>query len=542
MLTEIINLMKSFALYTLVGFLLTVVVGCQDLAVENENNPDREIAFSQPGDVVNLLRGTFSDYWHSVQSCENGALTLSTMADENSSSWANWSMQDMSSEPRVAWNNNPNYVDRAPVEESWFDNYRGISNVNDALQAIARAEEEGSVDDNIFTQDGHDTNQLKAFAKMNQGLMHGSLSLFFDQGFIFDENVNLETDKLELRPYDEIHQAAIQMLEQARDIAASNTFTLNDWIWGLNLNSADVVRLINSFIVRFTIQVARDPDERAAVNWSNILDLIDAGITQDFAPVATAGIYDTKEDDCLKFYANQETWARADYRTIGPADESGGYQAWLATPLQDRSVFDIVTSDRRIVGAENDPTVSGTDFEYLGVPGPFPPARGTYHYSSHLHKRYWYYLLGARKGPMPHLTLAELNMYKAEALLRTGGSTAEVAALINRTRVRRGRMNPASGSDPVGSYTDDQSHLDSASLWAKLKHERRIETMNTAGGLAFYDDRGIGDLVTGTAIHFPVPGTELETLGLQNYTFGGVGGVGAAPTAYREAPDNYRPR
>ncbi|MXW33040.1 MAG: RagB/SusD family nutrient uptake outer membrane protein [Rhodothermaceae bacterium] len=540
-----IKQMKQFIFYTLVGVLALSAVGCQDLAVENKNSPDRAVAFAQPGDVVNLISGVWTDYWSAVQWCGGGgAFFYSTLADENSSSWANWGMRDMSSEPRIGWDNSATYSRRGSTEGPWFRHYRGISNANDALQAITRAEEEESADNNAFTRDGHDTAQLRAFAKMNQGLMHGMLSLIFDQAFVFDETVDLENDVLELRPYAEVNQEAIRMLEEARAIASANSFSI-PWIWGLELSSQDMVKLINSFIARFTVQVARDEAARAAVNWGNVIGLIDAGITEDFVPVGADD--GSQQFDCLKFYGqNGTTWSRADYRTIGPADESGGYDDWLAKmnsgDYRSVRVFNIVTADRRIVGSADDPTVDGTDFQYQGNNGPFPAARGYYHYSSHNHKRYQYYLLADANGPMPHMILTEMHMYKAEGLLRTGGSTDEVAELLNITRVSRGQLNPAMGSDAAGSSTDAQSHLDSASLWAKLKHERRIETFQTAGGLAYFDDRGMGDLVTGTPVHFPVPGRELETLGLQNYTFGGVGGVGGAPIAGRFETDNSRPR
>ncbi len=541
---EYINQMKRYSSYLVVAILTITIVGCQDLSVENNNAPDRTVAFAQPGDVTNLVKGTFADYWGSIQYCGNGPLMFSTIADENSSSWANWGMRDMSSEPRIAWDNSSTYSRASSTSFPWFDNYRGISNTNDALQAIARAEAEESVDNNIFTREGHDTARMKAFAKMNQGLMHGSLSLIFDQAFIVDENVDLENDELELNPYMQVNQAAIQMLEEARAIAQSNSFSFTaaeDWIWGLDVTSDDLVKLINSFIARLQIQVARNETERAAVNWSNVISLVDAGITQDFSPIGDDD--GAVEWDCLKFYGQDgRTWSRADYRTIGPADESGGYTDWLSKPLRDRLVFDIITSDRRIVGDPNDPTVDGSDFQYQGNNGPFPPARGTYHYSSHNHMRYQYYNTAEGNGAMPHMIVAEMDMYKAEGLLRTGGSTMVVADLINKTRVERGMLNPASGSDPAGTSKDAQSHLDSASLWAKLKHERRIETFQTAAGLPYYDDRGLGDLVSGTPIHFPIPGSELETLGLQSYTFGGVGGTGGAPMAYRDDPDSVRPR
>ncbi|MDE2957890.1 MAG: hypothetical protein OXU68_12930 [Bacteroidota bacterium] len=520
--------------------------GCHDLAVENNNAPDRSVALARPGDVVNLIQGTFVNYWLSIQDCPNGALFLSTLADENSSSWANWGMRDMSSEPRIAWDNSTTYSQRNSTEAPWFDSYRGISNANDALQAIRRAEETESADNNLFTREGYDTARLKAFAKMNLGLMHGTLSLLFDQAFILDERVDLESDVLELQPYMEVNAAAIRILGEARAVASSNSFrytVADDWFYGLDIDSRRMVRIINSFIARLMVQVARNPEERAAINWGQVINQVDMGITEDFSPIGDEDGNDG-EYDCLKRYGQNGTnWTRADYRTIGPADESGGYENWLATPLQDRLVFDIVTADRRINGDPVDPKVDGSDFEYQGTNGPFPPARGTYHYSSHNHKRYQNYLNDGLNGAMPHMIVTEMDLYKAEALLRTGGSLNVVADLINKTRVSRGRLNPAMGSDGAGFPSDAQSIRDSASLWAKLKHERRIETFQTAAGLAYYDDRGLGDLVKGTPVHFPVPGRELETLGLQNYTFGGVGGIGGALAAYRGRDyDDVRPR
>jgi hypothetical protein len=257
------------------------------------------------------------------------------------------------------------------------------------------------------------------------------------------------------------------------------------------------------------------------------MSLIVAGITEDFAPIGDDnGLF---EWDCMKFYGSDgETWSRMDYRTIGPADESGGYQNWLASPVEGRRVFDIHTGDRRIVGDAVDPTVDGKYTEYWGLNGPFPAARGTYHYSSQTHRRWRDYLLNNANGLMPYILVSEMDLLQAEGLLRTGGSMLSVAGLINKTRVAIGELNPATASDPIGNPSDEHSHLDSATLWARLKYEKHIETFQTAAGLAFFDDRGWGDLLEGTPIHFPVPGVELETLGLQQYTFGGVGGPGAA--------------
>ena len=132
-----------------------------------------------------------------------------------------------------------------------------------------------------------------------------------------------------------------------------------------------------------------------------------------------------------------------------------------------------------------------------------------------------------------------MDMLMAEGLLRTGGSPQTIADLINKTRVTNGELNPATAADPLGASTDGPSHLDGASLWAKMKYEKQWETMSTSSGIEFFDDRGWGDLVSGTPVQFPVPGKELETLGLQLYTFGGGGDSSAPKAGGRE--DSQRP-
>ena len=82
----------------------------------------------------------------------------------------------------------------------------------------------------------------------------------------------------------------------------------------------------------------------------------------------------------------------------------------------------------------------------------------------------------------------------------------------------------------------------------KLIYEKRIENYGVCSGCAFFDRRGLGPLaptgptfhhghVEGTPLHFPVPGKELEVLGLPNYTFGGIGNELAPPSgAFSSAP------
>lgn len=509
------------------------MTACQDLSVENPNNPDRTKALASPQDVEKLASDTFTDYWASMQ-WSSRSMPWSTIADEISSSWANWGMRDMSSEPRIAWNNDPAYNREEMTESPWFGAYGCISNAADALIAV-----EGN--EALYESEGIDTNRIKAFAKMNLGLCLGNLATRFDRAFIVDETTDLEAValgqvELELAPYTEVRDAAIAKLDEAIATASANSFTISDaddWVFGLTVDNNDLVRIANSFAARILASTTRSPEERAAADWAEIIRRVDSGITADFAPIGDDN-GDIREWDAMKFYGQEHrTWARADYRTIGPADESGGYANWLATPTQNRNIYDgFDSTDRRIVGAGG-PEDSGSYFRYVGVAGPFPSSRGTYHYSSHTHNKYKPYQENNANGVMTHMAKAEMDLYKAEGLLRTGGSAATVAQLINNTRVANGELPPATASTPAGSvadgrWTNTQIHIN-GSLWGYLMHEFRMETMATAGALAYATDRGWGDLVQGTPIHYPVPGAELETLALDNYTFGGVGGPGGAP-------------
>ncbi len=509
--------------------LLMLGAGCQDLSVENENNTAGRLDQVEPQVLEAAGSQLFAQNWER-QWCGE-AMMMQTMADANSSAWPNWGMRDMSSEPRVAWNNDPAYNWSSSIERPWFGSYQLISNANDVLRRIEQAR--AGLGEPLT---GIDVPRLEAFARFNRAWAHAYLALLFDRAFVLDETLDLEGIAsgdvvLPLASYQEVMDAALMQMDVAIAIAQQNTFTISvdeDWVFGIDFTNEDMVRLGNAFKAQWMASVARTPEERVSVNWGAILSLVDAGITTDFAPVGDDS-GEEREWDCMKFYfSNGIAWSRIDYRMLGPADESGGYETWLATPLQNRVLFDVQSSDRRVIGGDGvNPGVDGKYTQYQGTNGPFPAIHGTYHFSSHNHKRWQAYSQANANGPMPFMVMAEMDLLKAEALLQTGGDLQLAADLINKTRVANGELNPASGSDSAGGISDSQSHLDSASLWAKLKHEKRWETLSTSSGLEFFDDRGWGDLVSGTPLHFPVPGKELTTLGLQRYTFG-ENGAGAA--------------
>jgi hypothetical protein len=112
-------------------------------------------------------------------------------------------------------------------------------------------------------------------------------------------------------------------------------------------------------------------------------------------------------------------------------------------------------------------------------------------------------------GPAPVVSAAFNDLLWAEGLIRSNGSLAQAATLINNTRVTRGGLSPADAADGA------------AGLLTKLFYEQEVELIGL-GALPFYNRRRIDGLVTGTPREMPVPARELGVLGQALYTWGGA--------------------
>jgi len=153
-----------------------------------------------------------------------------------------------------------------------------------------------------------------------------------------------------------------------------------------------------------------------------------------------------------------------------------------------------------------------SDFQFHGaVIG--DPARGIYMQSPYSHKRYRFHARtspSAATGPVPYVLQAENDLLWAEGLIRSGGSLATAASLINKTRVTRGQLAPATAADGAAKLLD------------YVYYERVVDLLNTSG-VELMDGRRFDKIQAGTLRHLPVPAKELEILRLPIYTFGGVG-------------------
>ena len=505
-----------------------LAAGCQDLDVENPNAPDRSRATQQPTATESFVASSFRTWWPVAGHDDYPSWAMSTMAMEVTSGFADFGQLETSALPRSAWNNSPVNARSLVAERPWYSLYSTISQVNDALI---------SIDSGLVIVDATRTARARTMGKFMQAISHGMLGLYFDRAVVVDERLALDTVSApNFQPYREVVAASIAPLDEAIAYAGVSNFTLpvDSWLFQ-SMTRDDVVKLANSYAARFMTYAPRTRAERTAVNWTEVLRRANLGITADFAPVAQVDIL---FDDWKRLVARVRTgppsdFGRPSYHILGPADSSQGFINWNNTPLATRTAFQIRTKDRRIQSAAG-PATPGKYFGYQSS-NIFTASRGQWRWS-----RYYYLRNGTgtswQTGPQLAVTVAEMDLIKAEALIRLNRA-AEAVPLINKTRVANGQLPPVTIDGPPNEpgCVPRKLNGDCGSLWDALRYEKGVEMIGTSGVVRYFDARGWQLLPADTFVHLPVPGRELGTLRMEQYTFGGPGGEGSAP-----APDPER--
>jgi SusD/RagB-like outer membrane lipoprotein len=519
--------------------LASCISACQDLTVVNENNPDITRALQQPTAVEDVIRSSFP-IWFRLHTAGSDIWAYYPVIASEMARTDQLRQMQPSLEPRIAFKNDPVsdevWIPRAP----WDNHNSGLANAVDGLRRILKDGLRIMTVNPPETVVSDNTNRARIYGRIMEGLQLGYVGLIMDRSALYTHADSLPKgydaliafERERLRPYPDIINAAVAVLDSAIiDIDASPAFTLpTTWINAQTVTSAQLRQFTNSLIARLLVYSARTPAERAAVNWQKVLTHTAAGLAADFGPTLAA------QPLASVYWQNLQsnTGMRAHYSLIGPADTSGAYAAWVAAPLPTRNRFNIGTPDRRITGATD--TLRGAYFRYRADNNGFDASRGTYNFSAYQ----WYRNNGANNtGQSPVISATENRLLRAEAMLRTG-NLAEAANLINYSRTRTitiGTVSypglPAVTAEGVPQSTgcvprNMKTGVGCGTLMDALMYERGIELAGADPTRGWMDRRGFGQLVPGTILHMPIPARYLIALGIPLYTFGGVGGEGAA--------------
>jgi YD repeat-containing protein len=394
-------------------------------------------------------------------------------------------------EPRIAYANLSSGGDRTVAEVPWNHNYGTIGAANDVLRAIKGGLSLGSADE---------TEKYKEEAQFSQAASYTYLSMQFDKAFVVTEGSNPATPP-SLVAHTEVRDSTIKMWDALIAASAQHSYTYDVTDFPMPsgaLTSAKLNRLANTMAAMTLAYHPRTSAQAATVDWAKVAAYADKGIGTGSAGAPFDIVVQNDANQwvsLLMAYGDLIDWVRTDHRVINRMNPSVPPKYNGVDPPQGTSADSRYTSD------------------YAYVPPPIgDPGRGIYMQSDFYHKRYAFANWNSTTplaGNVPYMLAAESDLIRAEAIIRSNGSLATAASLINNTRVGRGNLTPATAADGA------------ATLLNYISYERDVEITNTSG-TTLYWRRAVTDqpIQAGTACQLPIPAKELETLGLPIYTFG----------------------
>lgn len=472
--------------------------GC-NLDVTNPNDPDIARALSSPADVKSLAQSTVRSWYMTTVSAgpDDGGDLAPYMfgcvtSDVCTANYGNFGMRFNNLEPRIPYQNSSSGGDRFVAQTPWDYNYGTIGATNDVLRAIKNG---------LSLGDADETEKYKEEAQFSQAASYLYLSMEFDKAFVVTENSDPATPP-ELVDHTAVRDSTMRMWDSLIAATAQHdyTYAVTDLPMPDGaLTSGRINRLANTMAAMTLAYHPRTPAQAATVDWARVAAYADKGIGTGSAGAPFDLVVQLDANQWWSYlaaYGDLADWVRTDHRVINRMNPAVPPKYNGVDPPQGSSPDSRYTSD----------------YEYL--PPPIgDPGRGIYMQSDWWHKRYAYTnaeATGAFTGNVPYLLAAESDLIRAEALIRSNGNLQTAADLINKTRVGRGNLPPATAADGA------------ATLLNYISYERDVEITNTSG-TTLYWRRAVTDqpIQTGTACQIPIPAKELETLGLPIYTFGG---------------------
>ncbi|MDH3291289.1 MAG: hypothetical protein OEO20_10485 [Gemmatimonadota bacterium] len=528
--------------------LLILVGGGCELDVQNPNAPDAPRAFNDPAGLEQLLGGAFRAW---VETRANYyIMALNMQADNYTASWNNAAIRYYSSVGsdcplRCGWNNSVTAADAGlAVESSWYGYNTVLSSANDVLVAVAG----GLCFDADCSADNTLTARNVAIAKMLQGMAFSGIALLYDQGFIVDETTDLSDPlALSFNTREEMRDAALAKFEAAWTEAGAQSWTTpSEWMGvgaGTSYSNERIRQVIRTMQAELIALWPRNGAENAQAAWNQVATFASQGISSPAAGFDWEFYIDEGASecgvDCVKTWGNSIGTVRVDTRlaSILATNHADPWPEPAGNPCP------TVSADKRVGDGSWGPADdfngyattaatanAGTDFACSGVVI-FPPARGQYHQSNLVHVRYERLAYVGENLPTsdatgqdPLYTVQMNDLLWAEGLIRSGGSKAQAAQLINNSRVGRGGLPPLTGGES------------DAELLAALQYEQEIEFMGQ-GTTPFFNRRRIDGLIQDTPRHMPVPDKELSVLVREVYTFGGPSAPEMSVTANGKGAD-----
>lgn len=516
------------ALHKIIGIVTVMLlsVSCADLQVTNPNEPNRQQALSAPSDLVSLLEGTTTDVFQTMVNVYGTHVAM--LADQASTTNAYFRFWDFSEQPRLRMNNSTNYGSPDVFSAPWSSWNRGISTANTLISVI-----EG--DGTTITVDAVDVTQsVLAGAYFLRAVSQGYIGMQYDKAYIVGPETDLTT--IEFSPYTDVINASVSDLDKAIQIAteAPSSFVYSGITGSANSwSKAEFIDIANSYAAKFlanmprTLAEANNTDHWNRVNTYAVKGIGGANSSSDLIHFIASSVGPNV------FVHNYADWSG--YLVTGnagyiPRDQK---MAHLLDPVNQPADYPAAPT---VLGPIESVDPRAYYLYYTPNFGFLNASRNRALFTNHWNYRMWAGNNWWEDGyPIPFITGTEMDYIRAEAQVFLGNGNA-AAAIMNST--------PA-GSVPMESFelpivtlgyegtTDNVFQASGKTFtgnetlaewqWEFLKEYTLELDMMGGHGLQWFMMRRHDLLQPGTPLHFAIPGSELELLGLPLYTFGGAG-------------------
>lgn len=526
------NLNFKYLLVLMISGLLALS-GCADLSVDNTNDPTREAVESDESNQVKLLAGGYYDATTALVT--SWGVHINNLSDQSTGTNAFRRFWDFSEEPRLRVDNTTSYSAGSAIS-TYFGGFNS---------AIATT--------NLFIANEELSDDIRAQAYFLRGLSRGYLGMIYDQSYFLDENFDATTDEAEFQPYTTLIEGALSDIDQAISLAGgSPSFVFNAMpnpadTW----TQAEFLDIANSIAARIAAGKARTASEAATLDWNRILSYANAGLggpnsmsslnTFSATNIGSSGEYANYFADWLNFVVTGGFETGAGYN---PTD--------VKIPHMLDTSYPVIYPAENASGGEASYPPADTDdpridyFKYTTNPGFLNPSRNANLYTNYFSARMfaendWW----PAENKIIFMTSSEVDYLRAEAQLMGGGSGGATAAaqILNDSPAGTGmtdfdgwqlpsvRLGYLAQNSLSGGHVMDGTESVAEFQWALLR-EYSVELDQLGGvGIQWFFMRRHDLLQQGTATMFPVPGSELELLGLENYTFGGPSFAGQTGSA-----------
>ncbi len=483
--------------------LLTWLISCESINFDDPSTLTNEEAIQKIKSIGYVLTTSSIQTTFRTTTSNAGGSHFSLWADQSTNTNGSQSWWDFANEPRLRMNNNSAYRGNAAVREIYSNFYQ--ANL-DATKVIDIIENQGIT---IYDDAGNDrTADCLIGAYYAKGVAQGYLGVIYDRGIIVDE-VSLTTRDFP-HSYKELVENGISHLDKVLALVEETPGVKFDFLNGVTITQDELTKLTHSMAARILSSVARDKEEAEALgdsHWNKVLDYATKGFTNDFMISTVSGGYYNALIDILERPYGGASYVPVDIKIPYLADKNNSTP--LTYPVDNTVILPpIETDDQRFYDY----------FTYTTNFGILLEARGRGLFSNYIRSRWMHpqrSTLNVEGAINPYFLAEELRLLRAEAKFWLKDYPA-AAAELNASNASR----KAKGQLPNISASQEE-------LQAALHYEYAIEIDGAGGTFVPFTFMRRHDLLQGgTPTQFPVPQVQLDLIGIETYTFGGIGNAG----------------